>query len=152
MVGIDRLLANFMAMVYRISLLLLWLTGMCCLVGCRNEPLEPADRLSANGLLAKWQRTSITINGITDMSVACCDTLHLMPDENPLDWQGLFTANGYGAPTNGQFLLDSTLAAITFFYDNKQLHYQLSLAADGLSFQYTADSLTVIEDWRRLPD
>lgn len=124
------------------------LTILTVFSSCEKDEIEPTDNLEQFGILGKWGLQSITINGITDMSLHY-DTLEFKPDSEISDLKGEFTTSGAGYETNGVFVLNSVNNTIQFDYDDTQKLYEFQISDNLINFAYSEDNHEIIESWRK---
>jgi len=113
-----------------------------------HDKIEPSDKLEQFGILGKWGHQSITINGITDMSIRY-DTIEFILDSEINDLKGEFRSKGVGYETNGQFELDTVNKIIHFDFNNTQKSYVFHISDDSMTFTYSEDNIEIIEAWRK---
>lgn len=128
-------------------LLLLSLTS--CDKDERDE-LALNDNLEQTGILGTWNRTGRIINGITDMIVACCDTIDFKANSEANDLRGEFYAHGLQYERNGSFEINNANDTIVFQYGDTQLSYALALSANRMTFSYSENNANFITDWIKL--
>ena len=120
------------------------------LTSCENDEIEQTDRIEQFGILGQWKLESLTINGITDLSIQCCDYIEFKKDTDSDDLKGEFIAYGVGYETNGVFELITSNNTIQFDYDNKQKVYEFQILDNLIIFKYSDDNQKIIEDWRKV--
>lgn len=123
---------------------------MAMLISCEKdkEEIQQTDKLDEFGILGKWKLQTLTINGITDMSVRY-DAIEFKPDDERNDLKGKFTIKGTGFETHGQFELDPIENIVDFAFSTTQRSYTYQILDDTMSFTYTEDSSDIIETWKR---
>lgn len=127
---------------------ILFLTLLTLFSSCKDDEIVQADSLEEFGILGKWGLQSITINGITDMSIRY-DTIEFKADSDLNDLKGEFSAYGVQYETNGMFELMPSNKTIEFNYGDKQKLYEFQLAGDLITFTYFEEQLAFIESWRK---
>ncbi|MBE0637089.1 MAG: hypothetical protein IH598_01045 [Bacteroidales bacterium] len=115
----------------------------------KKVEIETSDNLEQFGILGKWKLETRTINGITDLSIQCCDYIIFKPDSEPDNLKGEFTASGVGYETNGVFELNPSNSIIYFNYDNSQKSYEFQISDNLTTFTYNENNQEIIEDWRK---
>lgn len=135
----------------RTSLLLLAFIFASFLIHCKKQEvethMESPDNLEKIGLLGKWKLDSREINGVSSLSVECCDYLHFEPDGIPTDWSGSFQAIGAGYHTTGDFELDTQNDSINFSFDGSQRIYSILITNTNIVLSYLENSDSLVEYW-----
>lgn len=123
---------------------------MTMLISCEKDKDETqqTDKLDEFGILGKWKLQTLTINGITDMSVRY-DAIEFKADAERNDFKGEFKIKGTGFETHGQFELDPIENIVDFAFSTTQRSYTYQILDDTMSFTYTEDSSDIIETWKR---
>lgn len=114
-----------------------------------NNSNKQTDNLEPIGILGLWKLESRSVNGITDMSIQCCDYIEFNADNELHDLKGLFQASGNGYETNGVFELETANDTIQLVYDNTQKSYGFEISNDLMIFTYSEDSQSITENWRK---
>jgi len=133
------------------NLFFIWtLLVMAMLISCEKnkDVTQQTDKLDEFGILGKWKLQTLTINGITDMSVRY-DAIEFKADDEHNDLKGKFTIKGTGFETHGQFELDPIENIVDFAFSTTQRSYTYQILDDTMSFTYTEDSSDIIETWKR---
>jgi len=133
------------------NLFFIWtLLVMAMLISCEKNKYvtQQTDKLDEFGILGKWKLQTLTINGITDMSVRY-DAIEFKADDEHNDLKGKFTIKGTGFETHGQFELDPIENIVDFAFSTTQRSYTYQILDDTMSFTYTEDSSDIIETWKR---
>ncbi len=125
------------------------LTGLTVLISCEKDDTEQIENLEQFGILGQWKLETRTINGITDLSIQCCDYIEFEADSEIADLKGKFLANGVGYETKGVFEIDTSKTTIQFDYGDTQKSYEFQISEDLIIFSYSEDNLEIIEDWRK---
>lgn len=117
--------------------------------GCEKDEVEQTDNLEQFGIFGQWKLETRVIDGITDLSVECCDYIEFKADNELDDLKGEFKAHGVGYETKGVFELLSSNNTIHFDYNNTQKSYKFQILDDLITFTYSEDNQEIIEDWRK---
>lgn len=128
------------------SIILLFIS-LSVLTSCEKEEAEQTDNLVQYGIPGQWKLDIRTINGITDLSVQCCDYIDFKTDSVPDDLKGEFKAFGVGYETNGVFELNIAEGTIEFMYDDNQVLYEIQISDNILTFSYSENSDSIVEQW-----
>ena len=116
---------------------------------CKKAEVVQVDELNHLGLPGQWKQESITINGITNMSVPCCDYIEFKTDSEPNDLKGTFKATGVGYESNGVFEVSAAYDTIKFEFDGKLITYGFLVSGNLLTFTPTQNGDIHSEDWRK---
>ncbi len=127
------------------------LLGLCMmmLTACDSDDSLSVDELEAIGVIGAWEIEQREVNGVSSLTVLCCDFIEFTTDENLLDLVGQFRSYGVGYETLGTFEINTTDQTILFTWDNRQLLYSFEVQSDALIFQYDDHGDNVSETWRR---
>ncbi|MCB0497055.1 MAG: hypothetical protein KDC79_13025 [Cyclobacteriaceae bacterium] len=120
---------------------------------CDEEINVANDTLFDSGIFGTWEILDQTINGVSDMTGACCDFIHFYPDSNQKDSKGNFTFEETSANIDGTFILDQANQTITFqINDRDDLVYEYSINAskDYVSFTFTENNAQIVQGWSML--
>lgn len=116
---------------------------------CRNGEPIPMDRLEEIGILGKWELQSITIDGITDLSVPN-GTVEFLADGNANDRIGEFISQRDGIEDFGWFELDTATDSIFFSNRNNNIRsFLYSLKGSSLTLKYSERGSVIEEGWVR---
>lgn len=118
-------------------------------MSCDNTDIEQTDNLDQSGILGQWKLESISTNGISDLSILCCEYIQFIADDELNDLRGEFTTSGNGSSTNGVFELNTANNTIHFEYDNSQNSYEFHISNNFMSFTYEENNQEIIEGWRK---
>lgn len=129
--------------------LILFLTMLTVFSSCEKDQLEKSDNLKQFDILGQWKLEARTTNGISDLSILCCDYIMFNTDNEPDDLKGEFTVSGDGYETEGIFELKASNDVIEFDYDNSQMSYQFQISDKLMTFTYVENSQEIIENWRK---
>lgn len=129
---------------------ILFAISLIVITSCGVNEAEQLDNLEEIGLLGEWKLDSRSVNGISDLSIQCCDYIEFKTDNDPSDLKGEFRSRGVGYETNGLFELKDSDKTIQFVYNNVQRAYEFQLSGDRLTFIYPEDDSEIIEYWRKL--
>lgn len=119
------------------------------IVSCEEEEIEQTDNLDEIGILGKWSLQSLTINGITDLTIRY-DTLLLSTGVHTDDLKGSFESAGPAYETTGLFELDKSNNTIFFDYNNTEKVYEFHISGNSMTFTYFEDSHEFLENWRKI--
>ena len=119
-----------------------------CLSMLSCSKIEP-DYLETLQIIGVWKLESLTLGGITSMSVECCDYIEFMTDDIPRDSIGFFKALGLGYENIGRFEVSEAQDSLVFKWDTKQRNVAFEMNNDLLTLFYLEDSILVVEDWRK---
>lgn len=133
---------------HRKYLIVMFLTIFGVFTSCQKDEIDETDSLEQIGILGKWELQSITINGITDMSIRY-DTNEFIKDSEIGDLKGECRSIGAGYETIGQFELDTANNIIHFDFNNTQKSYEFQIKDDIMIFTYSESNQEIIEDWRK---
>lgn len=117
------------------------------LTSCEKEEIKPTDNLNQIGILGQWKLESRAINGISDLSIQCCDYIIFNTDNNLDDLKGTFMASGVGYETNGEFELITSTNLINLDYDNIQKSYKFQISDSLTTFTYIENNEEIVEYW-----
>lgn len=120
------------------------------LTSCDNgQDTAPIDNLVEVGVLGEWQFEMRSVDGISSLAAECCNFLTFTTDEIPTDFKGNFTNTTEGGETQGVFSIDVSNNTIRFDLSDSQLEYNLEIENDLMTFTYTLNNQTIVEDWRK---
>jgi hypothetical protein len=131
-------------------LLIALFTILTVLTSCEKDETEQIDNLEQLGIFGQWKLETLTINGITDLSIQCCDYIEFKADSEIGDLKGEFRAYGVGYETNGVFEINTSNTSIQFDYGNTQKSDEFQISDDLIIFTYSDDNQEIIEDWRKV--
>ncbi|MFP8487987.1 hypothetical protein ACKGJO_02720 [Gracilimonas sp. Q87] len=129
---------------------MLFVFTLVTLTSCGVNEAEQMDSLEQTDILGEWKLDSRSVNGISDLSIQCCDYIEFKTDDDPSDLKGEFRSYGVGYETNGLFELKDSDKTIQFVYNDVQRAYEFQLSDDRLTFTYPEDDSEIIEYWRKL--
>ena len=109
------------------------------LASCEKEPSKPVGKLEELEILGTWEINAQTINGITDMSVLCCEFTEFMEDQDLNDHKGNYRTYGNGHESAGVFEIDPNNARILWGETNTQA-YNYELQANQLRVSYVQEN------------
>jgi hypothetical protein len=115
--------------------------------GCKKENQVEPSELEQTGLLGTWEIREVSVNGIADLAVDCCDFLEFSDDDIRGDFQGVFKSYGAWHETNGTFLVNTDNHTILFDFNNNQKLYDYEVQDEVLSFSYIDEGQEITEDW-----
>ena len=124
---------------------------LCTLSACNKAIPQSDDLLFHVGLLGQWEISSRTINGVTDLSVQCCEFLELSSDSIVSDLSGLwYYDDGDTIMNQGTFLVDTVEGDIQFYSQNSSFtrHYVV-VSYDLIYLEHYEGSTYFEEIWRR---
>jgi hypothetical protein len=116
-------------------------------VGCIKQ--NDLDTLANMGLYNAWKLESRAVNGISSLSVPCCEMILFEADSISTDLKGLFSAESNGTLTTGIFEIQPTYDSISFTFGNNQVNYAFTLNQTDLDFQYQEGDDLIEETWKR---
>lgn len=132
------------------NVLLLFGISLLVLTSCNNDKdTAPTDNLVEVGILGEWQFEMRSVNGISSLAAECCNFLRFTTDEIPTDFKGNFTNTTESGETQGVFSIDVSNNTIRFDLSDSQLEYDLEIENDLMTFTYTLNNQTIVEDWRK---
>lgn len=127
----------------------LFLAIITVLASCEKEEIEQADSLEQFGILGKWRLSSITIDGITDMSIRY-DTIEFSTGIAKADLKGEFRSIGPGNETKGLFELDNASKTLLFDYNDTRKIYLFHISENSMTFTYSEYIMEFIENWSKV--
>lgn len=131
--------------------LILSLAFLSVLTSCEkdeeNVKIENPDNLEQIGIIGQWKLDFREINGISSLTVECCDYRNFEIDSKPNDWNGLLIAFGTGYETHGEFELDTSNESIEFSCNGDTKLYDIQIAVDRIVFNYLEDNDSIVEHW-----
>lgn len=116
-------------------------------VGCIKQ--NDLDTLANMGLYNAWKLESRAMNGISSLSVPCCEMIVFQADSISTDLKGLFSAESNGTLTTGIFEIQPTYDSISFSFGNNQVIYAFTLNQTDLVFQFQEGDDLIEETWKR---
>ena len=121
--------------------ILLFTMAMVLFSGCEKADEAPGQvkKLDATGILGTWEIQTYTANGITDMSIHCCEFTEFIDDDQPGDYNGLYKTYGPGYESNGIFTIDPDSSILVFGDSTDQTVYDYQIQNDNLTVYYTED-------------
>lgn len=109
-----------------------------------TNPLEELN------LLGTWEISSRSFDGITPLTVFCCEFITLDDNTDTTDLIGNLTYMGNGIESNRVFEVSTSESTITFTNnDGNQLVMNYIIQNNTLQLQYTEDDVVIEEDWIR---
>lgn len=114
-----------------------------------DDALQNTDSLEEVGILGEWEIESRTTNGATDMSVNCCDFITFETGNDINDTKGEFQRQGEGYDRSGEFIVSTLEETIEFKFDNREVLYGFEISDDLITFTYSENDATIVEDWRK---
>lgn len=128
------------------SCFILWTLSSC------NKAIPHSDDLLFDlGLMGEWEISSRTVNGITDLSVQCCEFLELSSDSISNDLNGFwFYDDGFDTINEGTFTVDTLEGDIQFYNQNSSFTRNFVVVSyDVIYLEYNVGSTYFEEIWRR---
>lgn len=119
------------------------------LTSCKKQEAEQTDNLDQYGIFGQWKLEARSVNGVSDLSVQCCDYIEFIADAKLDDLKGAFTASGLGYSSDGAFELNLSSDSIQFDYADKQKVFQFQVSGDQVTFTYFDAGDRIIEAWRK---
>ena len=116
-------------------------------VGCSKQ--NDIDTLANMGFYNAWKLESRVVNGISSLSVPCCETIVFQADSISTDLKGLFSAESNGTLSTGIFEIQPTYDSICFSFGNNQVIYAFTLNQTDLVFQFQEGDDLIEETWKR---
>lgn len=114
---------------------------------CKSEEPTPIDRLEEIGILGKWELQSITIDGITDLSIPS-GTVEFLADDNTNDQIGEFRSQRDGIEDIGWFELNTATDSVYFSNrNNNSRSFLYSLSGSNLTLEYAEGGSVIEEGW-----
>ena len=131
--------------------LLFSVVSLWALTGCNKAIPHIDDLLFEVGLLGQWEISSRTINGVTDLSVQCCEFLELTSDSIASDLSGLwFYDDGDTIINEGTFVVDTVDGDIQFYSQNSSFNRNYVVVSyDVIYLEHYVGSTYFEEIWRR---
>lgn len=111
-----------------------------------NQQTQDKDPLEEYGILNEWKLEARSVDGVSDLSIQCCDSIILKSDQIIDDFQGSFTARGLGYEKEGTFEVDTLEKLIYFEYDTILKTYNFRLSDKRITFSYNEND-QFIEEW-----
>ncbi|MCH1401012.1 MAG: hypothetical protein L7U78_00655 [Schleiferiaceae bacterium] len=101
--------------------------------------------------MGEWEISSRTVNGITDLSVQCCEFLELSSDSISNDLNGFwFYDDGFDTINEGTFTVDTLEGDIQFYNQNSSFTRNFVVVSyDVIYLEYNVGSTYFEEIWRR---
>ncbi|MFN4764547.1 hypothetical protein ACKGJN_15565 [Gillisia sp. Q332] len=134
------------------NLKILFVFTLIAFSSCNKEESEQIDNLEQVGVLGQWKLETRVVNGISSLTVECCDYIEFKTNTEPSDLRGEFRAFGAGYETNGVFELNTSNNTIQFDYDATQKLYGFQIIDDIITFTYSDNNQNIIENWRKDED
>ena len=131
--------------------LLFSVVALWVLTECNKAIPQSDDLLFEVGLLGQWEISSRTINGVTDLSVQCCEFLELSSDSIVSDLSGLwYYDDGDTIMNQGTFLVDTVEGDIQFYSQNSTFtRNYVVVSYDVIYLEHYVGSTYFEEIWRR---
>lgn len=136
-------------MVRRISLAIQLLAFFLILANCKKQEAEQTDNLNQYGILGQWKLEARSVDGVSDLSVQCCDYIEFKTDTKLDDLKGAFTASGLGYSSDGYFELQLNNDSIHFDFADRQKVFEFQVSGDQVTFTYFEAGDRIIEAWRK---
>lgn len=128
---------------------ILFVISLLALASCEKEDVQQVDELEQTGVLGQWKFEKRTVDGVSNLTVECCDYIVFETDSDLSDLKGTFRAFGAEYETNGVFELNTSNGTIQFDYNDSQKIYEFQISDDLITFTYSEGNQEVIEDWRK---
>ncbi len=124
--------------------------SLLLITSCEEDQVESLDHLEQVGILGQWKLDNRSVNGIANLAVESCDSLHFDADSEPTDWKGMFRASGNGYARTGDFELDTLNRTIAFSYEDVLKWYSIQLTHNSIRFNYLENQDQIEEYWIKL--
>lgn len=116
------------------------------LSSCDKQIVEPdlPGMLEQTGILGTWEIHSYEINGITDLSVNCCEFTEFKEDSRPDDYNGTYRTYGPGYESTGIFTINPTNSTLSFGDSSSQTVYEYDIQDEYLTFIYSENEDEIV--------
>jgi len=121
------------------------------LPSCERAAFDEEDLLYELGIMGRWEISSRTINGITDLTINCCEFLVLDGDSTSTDLAGQwFYDDGDTLINQGTFVVDTLEGDIQFYSQNSTFSRNYVVVSyDVIYLEHYVGSTYFEEIWRR---